>query len=95
MGDHEYESLKQCPSFDAMKPSLREYIRQQIKRYKDNPDNAQAIAYELAGLLSLPQLADIPEGNPYVEVLFTRGTAGAARTPPRSEYLLAASGRPG
>ena len=73
MIDQDYDSLKHSSSFDAMKPSLREHIKRQAQRYKQNPEDSQTVAYELAGLLSLPQLAGAPDDDPYIEILLLAG----------------------
>ena len=55
------------------KHELRSYLKSQVDHYHEQPENAEKIAYQIAGLLGTKFAAEMPEDDPYIEVLEMAG----------------------
>jgi len=73
MKTYAYDRLSGYRSAVEARPELNRYLAAVVRRQAAHPERSESIAYDLAGLLSLPILVGLPDDHPYVEILTMAG----------------------
>ena len=68
-----FESLNEDTNFNANRLALRAFLDQQLHAYLQDPKKGETLAYDIAGLMSARAIKNLPETNPYVEIIMLAG----------------------
>jgi len=68
-----YDQLDQPKPENQQRQMLAAYLREQLARRNEYPDQSREIAYHIAGLLSTMFAQSLDEDDPYLETLLLAG----------------------
>jgi len=71
--DQLYTYLNEDMQITRKKGLFREYVETCIEKYNTDPEHGPAIAYDIAGLLSTKFATELPDDDPYVEIMNIAG----------------------
>jgi hypothetical protein len=72
--DKLFESLDGAEAMDSKERSeLRAYLLGVVDEFETSPENGQEIAYQVAGLMAAKSIMNLPEGDPFEQVLRLAG----------------------
>lgn len=74
-----FQILDQSETLDGHRSDLREYLVAQLEAYEREPEKGEQLAYDVAGLMSASAVANLPESDPFGNVL---ALAGDLELPP-------------
>lgn len=68
-----FQLLDSSSSLDGNRGFLRLYFLEQLERYRQQSAKGEEIAYGIAGLLGSRSIMDLPESDPYLEIIRLAG----------------------
>jgi len=68
-----FEILTNSENLDGCRAVLREYLLGQVQAFEADKSKGEMLAYDIAGLMSAQAVSNLPQGDPYGEVLSLAG----------------------